>query len=126
MSTTTERRSTAGVVELRAGADGAQKAGGYALVYDRYSQNLGGYVEQCARGLADKSIADGVDVLARYQHDSDMLLGRVSAGTCRVASDATGVAYEADLPDTTYARDLAVLAAAEHDDTVAFRQRRSE
>lgn len=111
MSTTTERRSTAGVVELRAGADGAQKVGGYALVYARYSQNLGGYVEQCAPGLADKSIADGVDVLARYQHDSDMLLGRVSAGTCRVASDSVGVTYEADLPDTSYARDLAVLLA---------------
>ena len=109
-TTTIERRSTSAVVELRAGTGGEPRIGGYALVYNRYSQNLGGYVEQCAPGLADKTIADGGDVLCRYQHDSDMLLGRVSAGTLRVSSDGTGVPYEADLPDTSYARDLAALA----------------
>lgn len=108
--TSTERRSTAGIVELRE-ADGVRRAGGYALVFNRYSQNLGGYVEQCSPGLCDKSIADRVDVLARYQHDSDMLLGRVSAETLRLEADGTGVLYEADLPDTTYARDLAALLA---------------
>lgn len=107
---TTERRSTAGVVELRE-AGGVKRAGGYALVFNRYSQNLGGYVEQCSPGLCDKSIADRVDVLARYQHDSDMLLGRVSAETLRLEADGTGVVYEADLPDTSYARDLAALLA---------------
>lgn len=109
MNVTTERRSTAGVVELRAAGDSGQRIGGYALLYNRYSQNLGGYVEQCAPGLADKSLADGVDVLCRYQHDSDMLLGRVSAATLRLSADASGVAYEDDLPDTGYARDLAAL-----------------
>lgn len=106
---TIERRSTSGVVELRAAGDGGRRIGGYALVYGRYSQNLGGYVEQCAPGLADKSIADGVDVLCRYQHDSDFLLGRVSAGTLRLAADGTGVAYDDDLPATSYASDLAAL-----------------
>lgn len=106
-----ERRQTAGTVELRAGSDGVQRAGGYALVYNRYSQNLGGYVEQCSPGLCDKSIADGVDVLARYQHESNLLLGRVAASTLRLTADGTGVDYEADLPDTTYARDLAALLA---------------
>lgn len=110
MTTVLERRSTAHVVEVRAGEDGTTRIGGYALVYNRYSQNLGGYVEQCSPGLADKSIADQVDVLARYQHDSDMLLGRVSADTLRLEGDGTGVLYEADLPDTSYARDLAALA----------------
>lgn len=110
MTTTLERRSTTGVVELRAGGDGGQKLGGYALIYNKYSQNLGGYVEQCAPGLADKSIADGIDVLCRYQHDSDMLLGRTMAETLRLATDGVGLDYEADLPDTSYARDLAVLA----------------
>lgn len=112
MTTVTERRATAGVVELRAAGDAAGKViAGYALVYGRLSQNLGGYVEQCMPGLADKSLADGVDVLCRYQHDSDMLLGRVSAATLRLASDATGVSYEDDLPATSYASDLAALVA---------------
>jgi uncharacterized protein len=111
MTTTMERRSTAGVVELRAAGDAGQRVGGYALLYNKYSQNLGGYVEKCAPGLADKSLADGVDVLCRYQHDSDMLLGRVSAETLRLASDGTGVSYEDDLPATSYAADLAALCA---------------
>jgi uncharacterized protein len=106
-----ERRSTARVVELRQNVDGGPVAGGYALVYHRYSKNLGGYVEQCAPGLADKSLGDGVDVLARWQHGPDMLLGRVSAGTLRLSADDVGVRYEVDLPDTTYARDLAALLA---------------
>jgi uncharacterized protein len=110
-ATAIERRSTAGVVELRAAGDAGKKIGGYALLYGKYSQNLGGYVEQCAPGLADKSLADGVDVLCRYQHDSDMLLGRVSAATLRLASDGTGVSYEDDLPATSYASDLAALCA---------------
>lgn len=109
MTSSTERRSTKQLVELR-GSDKQQKLGGYALVYNRYSQNLGGFVEMVEPGFVDKSIADGVDVLARYQHDSDMLLGRVASGTLRLSADEEGVEYEVDLPDTSYARDLAALA----------------
>lgn len=108
----TERRSTAGVVELRAAGDAAgRRIGGYALLYGKLSQNLGGFVEQCAPGLADKSIADGVDVLCRYLHESENLLGRVSSGTLRLLADDAGVQYEDDLPSTTYADDLAALVA---------------
>ena len=110
MTVVTERRSTSGIVELRASADGKGKVcAGRAITYNSYSQNLGGFVEMVEPGFVDKSLADAVDVLARYQHDSDMLLGRTSSGTCRVSGVAEGVDYEADLPDTSYGRDLAVL-----------------
>lgn len=105
-----ERRSTTATVELRGDA-GSRKIGGLAIVYGRYSQNLGGYVEQVEPGFVTKSLADRVDVLARYQHDSNFLLGRVSAETLRLMDGADGLDYEADLPDTTYARDLEALAA---------------
>lgn len=103
-----ERRQTAGALELR-GSGPAKKVGGYALKYGMLSQNLGGYVEACKAGMCTKSLADGRDVLCRYQHDSDMLLGRTSSGTHRLTDDAVGLDYEADLPDTSYARDLAAL-----------------
>lgn len=108
-TTALEHRQTSGLLELR-GADG-KRIGGYALKYGTLSQNLGGYVESIRRATFTKSLADGGDVLCRYQHDSDMLLGRTSAGTHRLADDDTGLDYEADLPDTSYARDLAALAA---------------
>jgi uncharacterized protein len=106
-----ETRSTSGIVELRADGNGDSIGviGGYALVYNKLSQNMGGFVERCAPGLADKSIGDKFDTLARFQHDSNFLLGRVSSGTCRIASDGTGVEYDVDLPDTTYARNLKEL-----------------
>lgn len=84
---------------------------GYALKYDRLSQNLGGFVERVAPGAVDKSLADGLDVLARYNHDDAYLLGRTASGTLRLTSDETGLRYEIDLPDTTVGRDVAALAA---------------
>jgi HK97 family phage prohead protease len=108
-----ERRYTRGEIEFRAarkpGSPGTMR--GYALKYDTLSQNLGGFVETVARGAVDKSLADGLDVLARYNHDDNMLLGRTSSGTVRLSSDDTGLAYEVDLPDTQAGRDLAVLAS---------------
>ena len=111
-TTTIERRQTASTLEVRAKGDGGGvgKIGGYALKYGTYSQNLGGYVESIKAGTFTKSLADGGDVLCRYQHDSDMLLGRTSSATLRLLDDATGLDYEDDLPDTTYARDLVSLA----------------
>lgn len=105
-----ETRYTAGVVELRAGKDPAKKkAGGYAIMWNRLSQNLGGFVERVDSGAANKSLADAVDVLARYNHDGNMLLGRTSSGTLVLTKDDTGLDYEVDLPNTGVGRDLAVL-----------------
>lgn len=104
-----ETRYTAGVVELRAKGAAGQKAGGYAIVWERLSQNLGGFVERVHADAANKSLADGVDVLARYNHDSNLLLGRTSSGTLVLTRDDTGLEYEVDLPDTSTGRDLAVL-----------------
>ena len=37
------------------------------------------------------------------------MLGRVSSGTLRISTDKRGLFYEVDLPNTTYANDLAEL-----------------
>jgi len=107
-----ERRYVKSPIEFRAakkpGSPGTMR--GYALKYDTLSQNLGGFVETVAPGAVDKSLADGLDVLARYNHDDNMLLGRTASGTVRLTSDEVGLSYEVDLPDTQVGRDLAVLA----------------
>lgn len=107
---TLERRYTATGFEYRAaptGAPGTMR--GYALKYDRLSSNLGGFVERVAAGAVNKSLGDGLDVMARYNHEDNQLLGRTSSGTLRLESDDVGLAYEIDLPDTQSGRDLAVL-----------------
>lgn len=107
---TVEIRYTTGVVELRAAEDGIIRLGGYALKFNKLSQNLGGFVERIAPGALTKTLRDGGDVLCRYQHEDNYLLGRTSSGTLRLSVDDEGLLYEVDLPDTSYARDLAALA----------------
>ena len=110
-----ERRWTKSVagVELRAegaAASGATVLTGRAIVYGAYSRDLGGFVERVDPGFVAQTLRDGADVLARYQHDSDMLLGRTASGTLDLRDSDEGLDYEVPLPDTTYARDLAALA----------------
>lgn len=107
-----EQRTTRGTVEFRAPREGRSMPGmaGYALKYKRLSRNLGGFVEQVMPGAVDKSLADGLDVLARYNHDDNYLVARTGSGTMALSSDATGLLYDVpELPDTTVGRDLAVM-----------------
>lgn len=96
--TDAERRFTSVPVEIRAGAD-KRTIGGYAAKFDRMSQNLGGFVERIAPGFFNKSRGDGwPGVLARYNHDDNMVLGTIGGGTLRLSVDEVGLIYEVDLP----------------------------
>lgn len=93
-----ERRYTSIVVELRAQGD-KRSIGGYAAIFSRYSQNLGGFVEEVRGTAFNKSRGDGwPDVLARYNHDDNMLIGTTGGGTLRLAVDDTGLLYDVDPP----------------------------
>lgn len=96
--TDAERRFTSVPVEVRAAGD-ALSIGGYAAKFMRMSQNLGGFVEQIDRGFFNKSRGDGwPNVLARYNHDDNMLLGTTGARTLRLGIDEIGLQYDVDLP----------------------------
>jgi hypothetical protein len=95
-----ERRWTVVPVEIRAAAD-KLTIGGYAAKFNRMSQNLGGFVERIDPGFFNKSRGDGwPDVLARYNHDDNMLLGTSGAGTLRLGIDDVGLDYQVDLPQS--------------------------
>ena len=80
---------------------------GYAAVYNSDSEWMGGFYEQIATGAFDDVMEN--DVRAYFNHDENLLLGRVSSGTLRISTDKRGLFYEVDLPNTTYANDLAEL-----------------
>ena len=80
---------------------------GYAAVYNSDSEWMGGFYEQIATGAFDGVMEN--DVRAYFNHDENLLLGRVSSGTLRISTDKRGLFYEVDLPNTTYANDLAEL-----------------
>jgi len=108
---TLEVRSAAlGAVELRAAAENQiGTLHGYAAVFNRYSQNLGGFVEVVDPACFNKSLADDVPVMARFNHNDNLLIGTTEANTLRLEVDGTGLAYDVDLPDTSTGRDLHAL-----------------
>ena len=105
------RTAALGPVELRAGGKGGVGVlTGYAAVFNRHSQNLGGFVEQVDPAAFTKSLADATPVMARGNHDDAYLLGTTWAGTLTLEVDGTGLRYTVDLPDTTAGRDYKALA----------------
>lgn len=116
-----ERRFSQGKVELRAPvADATPETPsivrGYAAVYGKESNPLfmmrNGKVEQFVEvieaGFFDNVLQD--DVRALFNHDANMILARsnAGAGTLKLSTDETGLAYEFEAPDTCCGEDLAV------------------
>ena len=82
------------VVEER--ADGRAAIVGYAAVYNRLSLDLGGFREEIMPGAFDKILArqrGKQDVVALFNHDSNIVLGRTSSGTLELSSDDKGLRY---------------------------------
>jgi HK97 family phage prohead protease len=94
--------------EVRASADGSTKFTGYAAVFDSLSVDLGGFRERIRAGAFRNAIEAKQDVRLLINHDSNLILGRTISGTVTLREDETGLYVEADLPDTSYARDLTV------------------
>lgn len=94
-----ERRYTPGIVEVRAAKD-RRSIGGYAAKFGKESRNLGGFVEVIEPPAFNRSRGnDWPEVMARYNHDDNMLLGTTAAGTLRLSIDEVGLVYEVDPPE---------------------------
>jgi HK97 family phage prohead protease len=85
---------------------------GYASVFDKSSQVLGGgFVEQIKRGAFTKTLQErGTktsrdDIKALFNHSTDLVLGSKRAGTLKLSEDSKGLHYEVDLDlDITHHR----------------------
>jgi len=99
-----ERRNC---TELRMESPG--KLVGYAAVFNAPSHDLGGFTERVKPGAFARSLKSPDSIRALYDHDGKDVLGRVGAGTLRLAEDQRGLRFEIDLPPTTVGKDLGVL-----------------
>jgi uncharacterized protein len=104
MTLATERRVITTQFEVRH-APTRTVIEGYAAKFNARSQDLGGFVEQIDPRAFNKTVQEA-DVRALLNHDPNLVLGRTASGTLRLATDESGLYYEVDLPDTSYARDL--------------------
>ena len=100
-------------VEERADGMGP-KITGYAAVFDKWSEDLGGFREKIRSGAFKKAIGKS-DVRGLFNHDSNYVLGRQSNGTLTIKEDKNGLWMEIDPPDTQIIRDL-VLAPIKRGD----------
>lgn len=92
--------------EFRAFSDDGQKRiAGYAAVFDKWSDDLGWFREKIQRGAFSEAIGKS-DTVALFNHDPNIVLGRVSNGTLRLKEDERGLYMEVDLPDTQAANDI--------------------
>lgn len=99
---TMERRFTELRVEVRLRSnedEGKRSIGGYAAVFNKRSDDLGGFYEVVSTSAFNQARGKNFPgLVALYNHDQNMLLGTTSARTLRVNVDETGLLYEVDLP----------------------------
>lgn len=79
------------------------KIGGYAAIFGKPSEDLGGFIEVIEPGFFDPVLDD--DVRALWNHDPNHVLGRTASGTLQIGVDETGLRYEVAPPDAQWARD---------------------
>lgn len=92
-------------IRLKGEAENSRKVVGYAAMFDKDSENLGGFIERIAPNAFDDAL-DVSDVRALFNHDDNYVLARTSSGTLNLVVDNNGLRYEFEAPKTTYGDNL--------------------
>lgn len=80
---------------------------GYAAKYNVLSEDLGGFRERIAPGAFAGCIGRD-DVRCLVNHDPNLILGRNTSGTMVLEDRPEGLWFEAEGPNTTWAKDYAI------------------
>lgn len=84
--------------------EGSKNISGYAFKFGQPSKDLGGFVEVITPEALKE--VDLSEVFLLYGHDYSKPLASSKAGTLKLNVDETGLHFEAELPNTTYANDV--------------------
>jgi HK97 family phage prohead protease len=114
-----ERRTfTVRNIETREAEDGVMRLSGYAAVFNDPSVPLP-FSERIAPGAFRKTLSETPDVRLLINHEG-LPLARTKNGTLTLSEDEVGLRFDADLPDTTEARDLWTLIQRGDVDQMSF------
>lgn len=93
---------------------------GYINKFNTRSQYLG-FFEEVLPGAFDKTLADGHNIYAMYNHNSDMILGSTRSGSLKLNVDNIGLHFELRInPNISYANDLYELVSNKDIDGCSF------
>lgn len=98
-----ERRAS---IELRAKG---RRLEGYAALYG-VDTRIHDFTEVIMPGAFADTLREGRDILALADHDARAVLARTRSGTLRLSEDTKGLAFDLDLPNTSFGRDVLELA----------------
>ena len=83
-------------VEVREEGEGLTLSG-YAAVFNRESENLGGFVEVLKRGAFTDVLKTSPDVRALLNHDASTIFARTTNGSLTLEQDKTGLKFTASI-----------------------------
>ncbi|OZI06597.1 hypothetical protein BWI93_19145 [Siphonobacter sp. BAB-5385] len=87
-------------------ADGKKYLSGYGIVYNQLSRYMWGFYERIMPGALEG--CDISEVLCKFNHDVNQLLGANYSKTLTWEEDEIGVKYTVELPDTELGRSIEV------------------
>ncbi|TIO52969.1 MAG: HK97 family phage prohead protease [Mesorhizobium sp.] len=99
MSASVRWRPSLPSIEVRSAdvAFSGTTAQGYAAVFNQWTRISNLFDERLDPACFDRTLIEDPDILALWNHSSDALLGRTTAGTLRLATDSHGLKFELDL-----------------------------
>jgi uncharacterized protein len=108
-------------LELRADGDDRDEfiLSGHAAVFDRLSEDLGGFRERIKRGAFRRALDEHQDVRLLINHDG-LPLARTRSGTLELREDPRGLFAYAKVPATERTRELRVLMQRGDIDQMSF------
>lgn len=93
--------------EVRADIQGNRLVG-HASVFGQETR-IRDFYEQVMPSFFDRVLRERQDTVMQVNHDG-LPIARTTSGTLKLSKDSTGLAFEADLADTSLGRDVRVLA----------------
>ncbi|WRN54597.1 HK97 family phage prohead protease [Staphylococcus aureus] len=93
------------IIEVRSNDNNEMVIEGYALKFDTWSENLGGFRRNDFTSRFQKTLIYLMYVVS-VDHIPSQIIGRTKSGTLELETDDVGLKYRCKLPNTTFARDL--------------------
>ena len=110
-----ERRFLGEPIELRDAT--TRTITGYAAVFNKDSEDMGGWIERIAPGAFDDVLSDPAMVL--FNHDPNLVLAR-NGVNATLSVDDVGLRYTFESPNTTLGNDLLELVRTKTLDKSSF------